>query len=79
MKKDIYSYVDRQGRVVDLSPWLDDPEWTKARVASIAAHKGRIHALARAMDALRSAGYSRQEIMSTVDWIAHGKALAGIS
>jgi len=78
-KSSPYTYVDRQGRLVDLSAWLDDPEWTKERVASLAAHKHRIHAMARDIDALRQSGYSRQEIMSIADWILSGRSLAGIS
>jgi hypothetical protein len=79
MKSSPYQYTDRQGKEIDLSAWLDDPEWTKARVASIARHKDRIHGLARALDALRNAGYTRNDTKQIVEWILSGKSLAGIS
>lgn len=77
-KPDIYSYVDRKGTTRDLSSWLDDPSVTKEFLAAEARRKGRIHDLARAMDSMRSAGYSANEIRQVTDWILSGRALAGI-
>lgn len=64
---------------MDLSAWLDDPEWKKERIAAMAGNRHRIHGLAAALDALKNAGYSREEIKTMVEWILSGRALAGIS
>lgn len=77
-KPNIYSYTDRKGTVRDLSSWLEDPSITKESLAQEARAKGRIHELARALDSMRSAGYSPANTRQVVEWILSGRALAGI-
>ena len=85
-KKNIYTYTDRQGREVDLTSWIDERPlkkgelgMSKEHVAHLARSKDRIHGMARAIDALRNAGYTRSQVMEVVDWILSGRSLTGIS
>ncbi len=74
-----YQYIDRQGRKIDLSSWIDQETMTKTHVAHLARHKGRVHGLARALDAFRSSGYTHDQIMEIAQWILSGRPLAAIS
>jgi hypothetical protein len=78
-KLGIYEYVNRQGKTIDLSSWIDGSGMTKEHVAHLARHKGRVHGLARALDAFKSSGYTHDQVMQLAHWILSGKSLSSIS